>query len=251
MSDNCRKGTRFRVQKKHSFLPALLLAASHVAPSHEAILAAEDARNGLRIGDVLLLQDARRESLCRVLVEHRHARCMMIAPWFHASSTKCTVHPATLAPYSSAWACASSTGKRGQKRGMDVQDAVGEGAHKLRREDAHVSGEADQVDAMLLSAAMTSASCSARFARGWNGDGGPAPTGARPRGPAASARFDRTTAISAPGRRPRNRLGDGDKVRTASREQNPKSLQAVPPPSTCLASGARPPLHRTAFGVAD
>ena len=43
-------------------------------------------------------------------------------------------------------------GKGGQQRGVDVQDAVGEGLDELRREQAHVSGEADEVDVVLAQA---------------------------------------------------------------------------------------------------
>ena len=41
---------------------ALLFAAPHIAPSHEVVLAAEDARDGLGVGDVLLFEYASREA---------------------------------------------------------------------------------------------------------------------------------------------------------------------------------------------
>src|SRR5579863_3522341 len=43
-------------------------------------------------------------------------------------------------------------GKGGEQRGMDVEDAVGEGGDKLRGQEAHVAGQADQVDAMCAKA---------------------------------------------------------------------------------------------------
>jgi hypothetical protein len=39
-------------------------------------------------------------------------------------------------------------GKGGQERGVDVEDAVGKGGDELRREEAHVAGQADEVDAV-------------------------------------------------------------------------------------------------------
>ncbi len=43
-------------------------------------------------------------------------------------------------------------GKGGEQRGMDVEDAVGEGGNKLRGQEAHIAGKADQVDAMSAKA---------------------------------------------------------------------------------------------------
>jgi len=43
-------------------------------------------------------------------------------------------------------------GKGGKQRGVDVEDAVGEGGDELGRKQAHVSGKADQVDVVSLEA---------------------------------------------------------------------------------------------------
>jgi hypothetical protein len=216
----------------------------HVAPPHQAVLAAEDAREGLRVGDVLLVQDARGETLGGVLVEHRN----------HALQDDCAVVDGLIHEVNGASGHLGAelerlglhieSGKRGQKRWMDVQDAVGERRAQTpaRRCACIRPGRPGPRDA-ARSAAIISASCSARLrpAEGMAMAGRPSLRAASR--PAASGRFESTTAISVPRQTAfADRLGDGDKVRTASREQNPESLQAVPPPSTSLASGARPPL---------
>ena len=44
------------------------------------------------------------------------------------------------------------TGERGQQRRMDIEDAVGEGGDEAGREQAHVTGEADEVDVVSADA---------------------------------------------------------------------------------------------------
>ena len=41
-------------------------------------------------------------------------------------------------------------GEGGEQRWMDVEDAVGEGRDEGRRDDAHVAGEADEVDVVVM-----------------------------------------------------------------------------------------------------
>ena len=43
-------------------------------------------------------------------------------------------------------------GEGRQQRGVDVEDAVGEGAHELGRDEAHVAGQADEIDLVLVEA---------------------------------------------------------------------------------------------------
>lgn len=40
-------------------------------------------------------------------------------------------------------------GKRGQQRWMDVDDSIGEGGDELGRKQAHVTGQADQIDTVF------------------------------------------------------------------------------------------------------
>ena len=63
------------------------------------------------------------------------------------SSTTCTVHPDSVSPASSARRCGSSARVLRQERRVDVQDASAEPLDELGREDAHVTGQADQVGA--------------------------------------------------------------------------------------------------------
>ena len=123
---------------------------------------------------------------------------------------------------------------------MDVQDAVGEGAHKLRRDDAHVSGQADQIDAMLAQRSDDLGVVLGALApRRWNGDGEQTELSRRFEAGGVGQVRQNDGDLRAGETALADRLGDGHEVRTASREQNPESLQAVPPPSTCASRAAR------------
>src|SRR5437899_3884978 len=41
-------------------------------------------------------------------------------------------------------------GERGEKRWMDVENALGEGGYEKGREEAHVAGEADEIDLVFV-----------------------------------------------------------------------------------------------------
>ena len=112
-------------------------------------------------------------------------------------------------------------GKGGQQRGMDIQNAIGKCGDKLRREQAHIAGQADQVYVVLSQA------------RDYVGIvlGALAALGNKERrgqaeffGGLQSARFGDIRdddgdldALEPPGA---NRLGDGEKVRAAAGEQD-------------------------------
>ena len=70
----------------------------------------------------------------------------MIGPVSTPPSTKCTVQPATFTPASKRLPLRVHAGERGQQRGVDVDDAAGEGAQDLVAEHAHEPGEHDQLD---------------------------------------------------------------------------------------------------------
>ncbi len=71
-------------------------------------------------------------------------------PWSTASSTKCTVQPASFAPKASACACASKPGKLGSSDGWMFTIAVRKGGNERRRNDTHVAGQADEIHATAL-----------------------------------------------------------------------------------------------------
>ena len=79
------------------------------------------------------------------------ARCRMIGPESTPSSTKWTVTPVTLTPCVERLPDRIEAGERGQQRRVDVDDPVAEPRHELRREQLHVAGEHDQVDARAAS----------------------------------------------------------------------------------------------------
>ena len=53
------------------------------------------------------------------------AACATMGPASSSGVTKCTVAPLTFTPCSSACRCASTPGKDGKQRGVDIQDGIG------------------------------------------------------------------------------------------------------------------------------
>jgi hypothetical protein len=107
----------------------------------------EQAAQRLRIGDVLLLEDARREGVRGVAVEHRHG-----ALHDDGAAVQALVHQvdgaaADLHPVLEGLRLGVDAGKGREKAGVDVEDAPRKGRHEIRREQAHVAAQADPIDA--------------------------------------------------------------------------------------------------------
>jgi hypothetical protein len=77
-------------------------------------------------------------------------RWTMIGPESTPSSTKCTVTPVILTPYSSAWPTASRPGKQGSSARVHVDDPAAEAGDEGGREKLHVAGQNHQVGPPLL-----------------------------------------------------------------------------------------------------
>ena len=74
------------------------------------------------------------------------ASCSTIGPWSTSSSTRWTVTPVTFTPHARASATEVVPGKGREQRGMHVQDPPVERADEPGAEDAHETGERDDVD---------------------------------------------------------------------------------------------------------
>src|SRR6185437_3740351 len=120
-----------------------------VAPSLYPVLAGYYPGDGLGVGDVLLLQDAFGEGVGVVRFEYRDGFLenddavveFLVDEMDGASGDLDAVEPGLL--------LSVEAGEGGQQRGMDVEDALRKGADEFRREQAHVSGENDEIDLML------------------------------------------------------------------------------------------------------
>src|ERR1035441_8529630 len=128
-------------------------------------------------------------------------RCTTIAPWSTASSTKWTVHPAALAPYSSAWACASSPGKAGSSDGWMFRIRLGNARTNSAERIRIYPARQTRSTRCWCRRAIISASCSARLRPADGTANAASPISRAAVSPAASAWLDSTTAISAPSRR--------------------------------------------------
>ena len=80
----------------------------------------------------------------------------MIGPVSTPSSTKCTVTPMTFTPCSTASLDRPHARERGQQRRVHVDDGLGKRAQERRRQQLHVAGEHDELDAALRRASRRS-----------------------------------------------------------------------------------------------
>ena len=116
------------------------------------VVAAQDAGDGLGVGEVLLFEDAGGEGCgCVVVVDGDGVLADddavvdgLVDEVDGASGDLCTVVEGLLLGVESreGW----------EQRGVDVEDTVRKGGHEGGRDDAHVSGEADEIDLVLVEA---------------------------------------------------------------------------------------------------
>ena len=116
----------------------------------------------LRVGDVLLPQDARGQRVLGVVVEHRHgalhddgARVEFLGDQVHG-------HAAHLAPCVERLALGVEAGKRRQQRRVDVQDRVGERVEQRLARPPHEAGQAHQDYTCVRNSATSARSKSSR-----------------------------------------------------------------------------------------
>jgi hypothetical protein len=104
----------------------------------------------IHIRDVLLFENARGERLHRVVVAHVDA-----ALHDDRSAIECLVDKVNRAPgdfhaMRESLCLRIDTGKRRQQRRMNVDDAIRIRSEKQRAEQAHVTGESDEIGTCLL-----------------------------------------------------------------------------------------------------
>jgi hypothetical protein len=108
---------------------------------------------------------------------------------------------------------------------MDIEDAIGEGSDEIRRQQAHVAGEADQIDFVLVeNGDHLAVEGFALKSFGWNDAGGEAalPGAIDPRGAVAIAEDNRDFGVgdAACG----DAFGESLEVGTAATQQHGNSL---------------------------
>ena len=106
---------------------------------------------------------------------------------------------------------------------MNVENAIGKGSEKLRREQAHVSSETDQIRAVLAQAGYYIGVVLSAFAALGDKDGRRQPQLFRSFDPASLGHVrDHNGNIDALEPSGAERLGNGHKIRPATGEKNPQ-----------------------------
>ena len=133
--------------------PGSLRWIAEVAAAFDAVCAGEDAGDGFGVSEVLFQEDSGGQGVAVVLVEDGDGALedddavveMLIDEVDGAAGDFRAVVEGLL--------LGVEAGKGWQKGGVNVEDPVGEGGDELRRQEAHIAGEADEVDLMVLKAA--------------------------------------------------------------------------------------------------
>ena len=139
------------------------------------VLAAQDAGDGFGVGEVFLGEDALGEGLAGVVVLDGDSLLEDDDAVVYGFVDEVDGAAGDLRSVVQGLVLGVESGEGGEQRGVDVEDAVGEGSHELRRYDAHVSSEADEVDTVLLEACdHLGVVDGTGDAGGWNAEGGKA-----------------------------------------------------------------------------
>src|SRR5271168_4379353 len=128
----------------------LLLLTRLQSPANDFELPAEHYVDRLRIRNMLLLQDAGSERVLVVGFEHGHGLLhddrsviQFLVDEVHGAA-------GNFHPISESLLLRFESWERGQQRWMDVENPARELLHEPRREQAHISRQADEVDVVLL-----------------------------------------------------------------------------------------------------
>lgn len=133
----------------------------------------EDAGNRLRVGNVLLLENARRECCLVIAVKDRYRSLQDDDPVVELLVDKVDSAAGKFHAVFKRLALRVEAGKGWQKRGMNVDDALGVGADEVVGKQPHVPGKTDEVDVTLLeSGNHLGVMLFARAAAGFHDDGG-------------------------------------------------------------------------------
>lgn len=123
-----------------------------VATTLDDVATAEDAGDGLGVGEVLLFEDASGEVVVSVVVMDADGALQDDDAMVDSFVDEVNGAAGDVGTVVEGLLLGAEAGEGGKQRGMDVKDAVGEGLHEGGRDDAQVAGEADDIDAMLVEA---------------------------------------------------------------------------------------------------
>ena len=126
--------------------------ATDVAAALELVVATGDVGDGFGVGDVLFLEDARGEGIGVVGVEDGDGALEDDGTVVEVLVDEVDGAAGDFDAVVEGLVLGVEAGEGGQQGGMDVDDAVGEGVDELRREQAHVAGEDDEIDIVTAEA---------------------------------------------------------------------------------------------------
>lgn len=110
----------------------------------------EDDSNCFGINSVFLVQDSRGKCVLCVVVVHGQNGLENDGTGIEIFIDKMDCAAGEFDAIFEGLALRLKAGKRRQQRWVNVQDAAGERGHKIGRQKAHVAGEADEVDFVLV-----------------------------------------------------------------------------------------------------
>lgn len=104
----------------------------------------------LRINAMLLRQNPRRQAIRRIPIQHRHHRLLHNRTRIQILIHKMHRAAAVLHPIQQRLMLCVKPWKRGQQRGVDIQNPHRERTHKVATQQPHVSSQANQIDLVLV-----------------------------------------------------------------------------------------------------
>jgi len=120
------------------------------AAAFDFVMAFEDDSNGFGINPVFFLQDAHGQRVFRVVVVYWQDGLENDGAGVEIFVNEMDRAAGELDAVLESLALRLETWKRGQQRWVNVQNAVWKRGHKIRRQQAHVAGEADEIDFVLV-----------------------------------------------------------------------------------------------------
>ena len=128
------------------------LCALHVTACADFVVAAGEAGDGFGVGDVLFDEDALGEGVGVVRIEDGDRALEDDGAMIEVLVDEVDGAAGDFDSVIERLLLGVEARECGQQRGMDIEDAVGEGGDEAGREQAHVTGEADEVDVVSAEA---------------------------------------------------------------------------------------------------
>ena len=176
--------------------------APHIPPSANLVIPAGYALYRLRIRDVLFRQDPFRQRMRIVALNHWNCPLQNDRPVIQMLIHKVNRTPGHFHAVIERLLLRIKPRKRRQQRWMNVQNAIGKCGDELRRQQPHITSEANQVHAMGTQTFGNICIVFGALAPLRNKNCCLDPISRATARPPASATFEITTAISAPFSRP-------------------------------------------------